>query len=221
MDEQNQNEGLNEEEVEPVKLGKKKTGFICAIVIFCVIIICITIRGCSVTKEVKNPSSSSDATITQEGSSSNSSINVEDTEVKNSEKSSSSTESSSSSSKESTTSKSEGNNSDSTVVEKPVVDSPSKENTNSRESTLKVADSAILGSAVDTTGIISGKTTYLMGTSYLYEVSIVVVTGNNESAICKYYCPKNTFDALSMGDSLSVTYQADSTGNTSISTISK
>lgn len=222
---ENENENLNQEpqedDIEPVKLGKKKTGIICVVLILCVIIICLTVRGCSISKEVKSPSSSSDVTISQEENNGKIPTNVKDTEVKNSENITSSTESNSTSSKEVTEDNLEVKDSETIVMQEPTTNTTSNEGTDSNNKPLTVADNPILGSSIDTTGIVSGKTTYLIGTSYLYEVSIVVVTGNNESAICKYYCPKNTYDALSMGDSLSVTYQTDSTGNSSISTISK
>lgn len=221
MQDENLNQEPQKEDVEPVKLGKSKTGIICVAVIFCAIIVCLTIRGCSISKEVKSPSSSSDVTISQEENNGKTPTNVQDTKVKNSENTTSSTESSSTSSKDVTKDNSEVKDSETVVKQEPTTNTTSNKGTDSNSKSLTVVDSPILGSSIDTTGIVSGKTTYLIGTSYLYEVSIVVVTGNNESSICKYYCPKNTYDALSMGDSLNVTYQADSTGNSSISTISK
>lgn len=220
-----ENENLNQEpqedDIEPVKLGKRKTGIICVVVIFCAILVCLTVRGCSISKEVKSPSSSSDVTISQEENNGKTPTNVKDTEVKNSENTSSSTESSNTLSKDVTKDNSEVKDSEIVVMQEPTTNTTSNEGADSNSKSLTAVDNPILGSSIDTTGIVSGKATYLIGASYLYEVSIVVVTGNNESAICKYYCPKNTYDALSMGDSLSVTYQADSTGNSSISTISK
>ena len=80
----------------------------------------------------------------------------------------------------------------------------------------------VLNPEVESTGMVLNKSIYLLGSSYLYEVEMLVLVGEDGNyADMRYYCPKNTFDALNIGDNVYVTYQTSSDGSYSISTISK
>ena len=79
----------------------------------------------------------------------------------------------------------------------------------------------VLGAEVETSGIVSGMSMYRVGSSYTYGVNIILVTGNDANVECSYFCPRNTYSALEVGDSLVVKYQMDSMGNVSISSISR
>ena len=86
---------------------------------------------------------------------------------------------------------------------------------------IEVAD-PVLNPAVESSGMVLNKSIYLLDNSYLYEVEMLVLVGEDGNyADMKYYCPRNTFDALNIGDNIYVTYQMSSDGSYSISTISK
>lgn len=215
-----------QEEEKPVSLGKKKTGLIVIAFLIVLILILCMVRGCSVTREVKGTQNQQQTqsqvnnsqqqqqqiaktTETQKNSETKEAVNSESTKV--SETTSNGTVSSSESSEKSV------ENVESSVGSSTNINSA---NTNDNNVPVEVS-SPELGNSIESSGMVSGKHTYSWGTSYLYEVSLVIVTGDGNSIVGNYFCPKNTYDNLSMGDSLSVTYQLDGQNNISISTISK
>lgn len=79
-----------------------------------------------------------------------------------------------------------------------------------------------LGNEVETSGMVSGKNMYTFGeSSYVYMVNFLLLNGEDGYFEVDYCCPKKTFDALNMGDTVIVTYQADESGRVSISSVSK
>ena len=78
-----------------------------------------------------------------------------------------------------------------------------------------------LGAEVLGTGMVKGLYMYQIGNSYTYGVNLVIITGNDAYIECYYFCPRKTYSALAIGDSLQVTYQQDSMGNVSVVSISK
>lgn len=206
MEEYNKNEeNTQDEEVEEVHLSKKKTGIILVGVLVVVLIILFSIKGCSITKKVKAPSNSTTSTNRVNQSSLETTSKMVEVQSKNEEKTTVFVESSSSSSEGIKV----GNSEESTT-----------EKVNSDISFEKVNE-PVLSKGINTSGIVSGKSIYKVGNSYMYAISLVIVTGNENNSPCKYFCPKNTWDALSIGDTVKTTFQSDSQGNISINTISK
>ena len=69
--------------------------------------------------------------------------------------------------------------------------------------------------------MVKGLYMYQIGNSYTYGVNLVIITGNDMYLECYYFCPRKTYNALAIGDSLQITYQQDSMGNVSVVSISK
>ena len=76
-----------------------------------------------------------------------------------------------------------------------------------------------MGAEVKSSGIVKGIHMYKIGNSYVYGVEIVIVTSNDNSVSCQYFCPSKTYNQLSIGTALDVIYQMDSMGNVSIYSI--
>ena len=206
MEEYNNNEeNTQNEEVEEVHLSKKKTGLILVGVLVVVLIILFSVKGCSITKKVKTPSSSTSSVNRVNQSSVETTSKMVEVQSKIEEKTTVFVESSSSSSEDTNVGKSEEN-----TTEKVKSDI-----------SFEKVNEPVLSEGIDTSGIVSGKSVYKVGNSYMYAISLVIVTGNENNSPCKYFCPKNTWNALSVGDTVKATFQTDSQGNISINTISK
>ena len=240
LDGERENEGTNQEpsrnpqinvdDVEPVKLGKKTVALILLVLLFLLVIIMFSIKGRIQLKKTAQVSTQSNNTLvsaTTEGNLSSSeglaNSEIENTSVVSENQAEVVTENSenvvvSSEADSSLVENSKSENLDSTEVQSSSFES---DTSNQGSKVLVEAGDAVLSDAIETSGLVSGKSTYLVDNSYLYRVGILVVVGNDKNILCSYYCPKNTWDALNMGDSLVVTYQTDSTGNISINTISK
>lgn len=105
------------------------------------------------------------------------------------------------------------------VVQTPTPQEP--QGTQSEEGLLPLTQEPALNGEVTTSGMVSGKGMYKIGNSYTYGVNIIIVTGNDAKLDCQYFCPRNTYSALGIGDAITVTYQMDYVGNVSISSISR
>ena len=77
-----------------------------------------------------------------------------------------------------------------------------------------------LSEKLNTNGIVVSKKSYKYEGSYIYGVTVSMLVGEQTKSV-QYFCPKNTYDALSSTDTITVEYQLDSGGNISISSISK
>lgn len=233
MEENKDNKQLyeEEEEVKPVKLSKKSTSTICVVLAIICIIVLICFRGCSITKEVKSSSNTTDTSISVQESSDSTATKGGDISEKNEEKSSSSEDVNSSLAEESKstekvvkdedTESTEVKNSGVTRGTATVVEQNTESIGVQSSSVLKEVQEPVLNDEIQSTGLVSSKSVYQVGDSYLYEIKILTLKGDNQDLTCKYYCPKKTWDALSVGDSISITYQMDSMGNTSVLSISK
>lgn len=216
-------EQKGQEEEKPVSLGKEKTGLIVIAFLVVLILVLCMIRGCSVTREVKGSQNQQQSQVNnnQQQQQSTKTGEVQKTsenrEVVNSENTKGSETTS-----DNAVTPSESSEKSVENVESSVGSSENTNSTNINDSNVPVeVSSPVLGNSIESSGMVSGKHTYSWGTSYLYEVSLVIVTGEGNSIVGNYFCPKNTYDNLNMGDSLSVTYQLDDQNNISISTISK
>lgn len=212
-----------EEEVEPVKLSKKVTCTICVIVVFILIIVLFCVRGCSITKKVKSSTNQSDTTIAVQESTELSTTKEGEATEKFVENSANSEDMNSGLSNENNSSENLVKNEDEEVIEEEKVTSEAEieQGAENKGIGLTEVQELALNEEVNATGLVSSKVVYRVDNSYLYEVKIITLKGDNDSITCKYYCPKKTWDALVVGDSVSITYQTDTNGNTSVTSISK
>lgn len=195
-----QSQPTNNTEVKPVAMGKKAVGGILILLLVFAIILCFVFRGCSVSKKVEGTS------------------NTKNTENRVSTESKPMPTESAVSSNNSVENTTEFLESVSTL---PNVNN--YETIVSPEGTGGLVEVAIpsLTSVKSTSGMVSGKKVYKIEDSYVYEVSIITLTGTDTNVVCKYFCPKKSYDALSMGDSVKVQYQVDSNNGISIYSLSK
>lgn len=196
-------EDNGEEEVR-VSMGKKKTGIIIVVFLIFILMILYLIKGCSITKKVETPVSSTNTVSVTKQTSENTTSNVVET---------------SSEITETTTVFVEPSNSLPEETKEVISAKPKKEET--KDDGIEEVNEPVLSETISTSGLVSGKSVYKVGNSYMYSVSLIVVTGNEKNVPCKYFCPKNTWDALNVGDTLKVSFQTDTNGNISVNTISK
>jgi len=237
QNETSSNEKVNEmEEVKPVKLSKKTTGIVLIAFLLILLLVICTIKGCSISKEpvkIANTETTTKPKVQQ------TTPKTGDVDANNSENvpNNSSTSVATPNGNNSTNTGSNNQGTSQPQVQTPIQQQnpvPNQQQTQVPNQTTtqqpvqvnsntlqKVDENVVLSNKLTATGIVTSKSIYMKETAYLYEVGIVVVTGNGTSTVCKYYCPRNSYDAVSMGTSLSVTYQLDGNGNISINTISK
>lgn len=203
----NENQVEDTPEIKPVKLSKKATAGIIIAGIVVIIIILITIRGCTLEKKVNTtPNTGSTIQATEE---------LTQTTEKQVETSPKISENSSVS-QEVVTTPSENNNSSNLTSSNIENNKTSVDSSN----TLNEVALPAFGNPFETKGIVISKHTYKYQGSYIYGVSISMLVGDNTQTVY-YFCPKNTYDALSSTDTVNVTYQQDSGGVISITSISK
>ena len=206
--EEDTQEGTQEES----KSSLKKAGLFLALFVFIIIIVMISIRSCSIKlKQSKDASqnSANEDTVgfdvnleTTEGISDeteNSDVDTEKSAVSDTEKVVPSTEES--------------------VASESSEIASSTDESNSTE--LLEVGTPSLGSEEQTSVIVSGKQVYTLdNSSYVYTVSLIFPNGEDYEVV-KYFCSKRTYDGVSQGETVNVTYQRDANGLISITTISK
>ena len=207
-------ESDTQSEIKPVKLSRMATAGILVVLIFLVMILIITVKGCSLEKKVNSSS-------TEESQISASEMVVEDSE-KSDENSSKNGEKTSVSSEVVTASDDDATSSISTdISENP--QSGSSDSSNSSIVSGSSLSEVVLpefGEMLESKGIVIAKHSYTYEGSYVYGVSLSVLIGDSTQTV-QYFCPKKTYDALSSTDTVSVSYQQDSAGNVSVVSISK
>ena len=225
---QNNNQEFKED--KPIHLNKKKSGLIVAILFMVIIVAILFFRGCSVSKEVNSPQGDQTREVVEEESNQNESITIE-TESESDENSAKSSESSTSSSQESNTG-SQINSFNQNQVSEPQSQrgsaSESQNTSNNKTSSspegisiTEVSD-PVLSDVIESSGMVSSKNIYLSnGGSYVYSINLLVLQGDDSYATVEYFCPKTTYDAVTTGDTLIVTYQSDSNGNISINSVAR
>lgn len=217
-----------EDDVAPVKLGKRAVGLVLVVAMLLGIILIVVLQSCSVQKKVKvtSPSPTPEITISETNETTGNTGEIEPEFSENTVENESST-----------SCRDQNSNSVSTAVDDEEDDVETTdvkdlgEETNkdvvSNETTEKVPErlsevaEPVLGELKSTTAMISSKKIYnLDNTSYAYSITLVLLTGENETTSVEYFCPKKTFDAVSTADSVTAQYQVDSNGIVSIATIS-
>lgn len=225
---QNNNQEFKED--KPIHLNKKKSGLIVAILFMVIIIAILFFRGCSVSKEVNSPQGDQTREVVEEESNQNESITIE-TESESDENSAKSSESNTSSSQESNTNIQNNSSSQNQVSESQSQQgsvSESQNITNNETSgsseglSITEVNEPVLSDVIESSGMVSSKNIYLSnGGSYVYSINLLVLQGDDSYATVEYFCPKTSYDAVTTGDTLIVSYQSDSNGNISISSVAR
>ena len=226
-----------EQEEAPVKLSKIKAGFVFVAFLIVVMIVIMTIRGCSVSREVN----SSQEVQTQETQQTQEANTITSTGEEDSKKSDNVAveEGSESSGVDNTNEANISDSSTDSEVQSNKVKQPEiTENTSSANTGMDLTENTSsvntgmdlqevsepqLSEAITTTAVVSSKSIFLSKEgSYVYQVDFLVITDEEGNySTLSYYCPKTTYDALAQGDSVNVEYQTDSTGNISVSSVSR
>ena len=207
----------------------KKAGITIFSLIITLVIILLTVRGCSFSKKTdenvsknnqnnvvlqgENNSSEKETSKNEEDknvppsteNSTSNSINkgVEDSEKADTGIGAEKVESSNSPKEDKDKETSEGGTSDLADVSFEKIDEPILKNNEQIEA------------------LVAGKDSYILNEkSYAYSISIIFPK-EGEYEIINYFCPKKTYDAVSSGESIKVDYQLDENGKISITSISK
>lgn len=195
----------------------KNGGLLLAASVFVITIISLTIYGCSISKkpeEKAHSNNKSNIVLEEKDKTSDKKENKEESN-KNSDKNTSKSEESSSNS-----SKKDSQDSSSKNVEDENTSTSSGVSSEGSGSFREVKE-PVLGDSRETTVLVSGKDSYLVDDiSYTYSLSLIF-PDEDKYSIVKYFCPKKTYDAVKSGDSLKVTYQLDSEGTLSITSVAK
>lgn len=194
-------------EVAPVKLSIGATVSLVIGLAVVVFIIIITFRSCSIEKktqitEIPTESTSSISMVkdTSETTSNMGSAPIESTEI------SGFTESTVSPLPEVST------------VPETTISTTEQFTSNNKDAIEKVSD-PVLSKELKTYGMVTSKSVYKKGSSYVYGVSISMVI-NEQTVTTEYFCPRKTYDSLNPGNSLDITYSMGDIGGISIYSIS-
>lgn len=208
-------------------MSMKKAGITIFSLIIMIIIILLTVRGCSITKKAEENSvqKESPEVVLQGENNTTEKETSKDDDVKNKVESDEKSTSNSSNTgvekdKTSSVGTAEEKVEPSTNSENAEVGNIDTNNIGSADLFMEV-DEPSLGSSSTIDALVSGKKSYLVeNKSYAYSISIII-PNEGKYNIVDYYCPKKTYDAVSTGESIKVEYQLDDSGNISISSISK
>lgn len=216
-----ENEEKKEGEEKEISLGKVATGCILLAAIVVIVIVILTIRGCSIQKASTNDGSSTQTVkpvnLVDPNTTETPSNTLETTSKI--EENVPSTEEPTPVGKEEVTSEIIPE----TTKEVVTVDNkPSKEEgISSSEGLVQVAEPS-LSKEEEANAMVVSKGIYLLKDKYYaYSVSLAILISSDNMETVEYFCPKKTYDALSSGDTVNVTYQWDNKGAISISTVSK
>lgn len=206
----------------------KKAGTIIFSLLIILIVILLTIKGCSFSKNTKENSSkniSPEVVLQEEVSTAKKEKSNKDGTEKSDDKSKSipsNTPNKGVKEGENSNLDEVGDSTDSadTKLEKG---SPSKDDKNIEDGSnlFKVVEEPTLGGSTVVDALVSGKQSYMVEEkSYAYSIGLIIPNGGNYNII-NYYCPKKTYDAVKVGESVKVDYQLDSNNIISILSISK
>lgn len=225
----------NNQQVAPVKLSRGKTGLLIVVVLILVVILLITIKSCSLEKNVNTPANQGTANAGSSSVTQNSEISGENSN-NNPDSSAVSLQSSSASSENSNSSVNPPVSSSNEIPNQGIVSTPVESNQSPQSSVpqssgggetvetplgnLMEVNMPSLSTEIETNGIVVGKHVYYFQGSYIYGVHVSVLFGDATKSVY-YFCPKKTFDALRSADAIKVTYSFDSAGNVSITSITK
>lgn len=233
-----------QEKPEDVHLGRGAVAGILIALCLMAFILILTLRSCSVTKRIEatnqNPVQTPESDVQEVPSNyGESSENIEENSVVLEESASTGAEQTNPGnfdfadqqieevSEQSVVKQEESGNFDfanqqvEEVSEQSVVEQPNQSQVVVVEdSKFKEVAEPALGEEIETYGLIVSKSVYIVDSSYIYCLDVSMVTGDIATSV-KYFCPKKTYNALQSGDTISITYQLDNSGNFSVLTISK
>lgn len=213
--------------VKPVKMGKGKVLILCLVVIILLIFILVFIDGIGVKKnmggtaqsdEAVNATNQSSQQVVENGG--DVSSEIPDNSGVQGEGMSTSSENINNAENQGGVNEGIGTAENNELVQGEVVEE--KEITEEQKAEFEdLTVEPQLGAEITVTGMVKGKSMYRVYNSYTYGINIVLITGDDNSVECTYFCPKKTADALAIGDSLNVIYTMDSVGNVCVVSISK
>lgn len=207
--------------------SKKQTGAVIITITFMLIIILFTVRGCSIRKNPQNFSSSTQSVnsvkLQQDTTDGNGEENASNIDVSLAKTgvvdSSPSADNSNVNLTNDTSNGSEISESSSVNVDSQNA-SPDDAIVEGDNGSIEVGEPA-LSDIMTVLGMVSGKYIYKNKYGYLYEIRLIVAIGNGENVFSTYYCAKKSWDALQVGEGVSVQYQCDNAGNISIYSLAK
>lgn len=212
-------------------MSMKKAGITIFSLLIMLIIILLTVRGCSISKksEQKEVENSQAEVVLQEKNSSTEKENIEeDEEDKVSEDSKNTSSNTSKNGIEEDENADVGSSAENLEASVSQNTDGVSSNSNNSSAVSGVTDNTfieigepVLGESITVNALVSSKKSYLVdGKSYAYSIG-VLLPNENGYEIVNYYCPKKTYDAVSSGESIKVDYQVDEKGKVSINSISK
>ena len=219
-----QQQVVQQQEIEPVKLSKGKALALVLISIGVLIFILKIISGVALVRKSENVSQNQEVQNVVQQNQTPAIQNTGDKATQNSDNSVVSTDVGSTSPGNIT----DGNNTEvqgdgkEGLVKGEIVEQKEQQYTEEEKAEFEMMSiEPVLGAEVQVSGIVKGISMYRVGNSYTYGINLILVIGNDTNVECTYFCPKKTADALSIGNSLQVKYQADSVGNICVVSISK
>ena len=207
----------------------KKAGITIFSLIIMLVVILLTVRGCSFSKKTdeKDTEKIQNEVVLQ---GENNSPKKEESNIKEDEKPSSNAENSPLNGINNGVEedeKADKGNSAEKVETNNGVSSNNKEESNKggtfdlSDISLEKIEEPILKENQQIDALIAGKDSFILnGQSYAYSISIIFPR-DGEYEIVNYFCPKKTYDAVNTGESIKVDYQLDESGKISITSISK
>jgi len=207
----------------------KKAGITVFSLMITLVIILLTVRGCSFSKKTEqNDSKNNQNSVVLQGE--NNSSGKETFSKEEGEKVPSSTQNSPSNTENKggeSSKKGDVENSGEKVENKNTASASKKEETSNGGTSesgklgIEKVDEPVLKGINETEALVSGKSSYMLdGKSYVYSIKIILPQGEGFDII-DYFCPKKTYDAVSSGESIKLDYQVDEEGRISINSISK
>lgn len=217
------NGNKKEKEDKPVALNKVKAGLVLIVFLVILLFVVIYIRGCSVSKSVNSSQSNQNVQV-EDTSNQNEISSTGEEEIENQENGTveNSSESGRVEGDISPNISDVGENEDADYEEEDVEEHQSTSSINNGDAILSEVGEPRLNQGIQSSAVVSSKSTFLSDSgSYVYEVDFLLLLEDDDYQTISYYCPKTTFDALEKGDSVNVEYQTDSTGNVSVSSVSR
>lgn len=211
----------NENDIKPVRLSKKKIVWILLIIIAIVFsVVAISPRWFKGEKS-KNVGDYASTKIQQQQSS-NSAMNSVDNGSNFSENQPVSGGVGIYSSGSSEVKNNSTSNSDSVSEESDNEGGNIKEEVNkdTKNDGLEKVEEPSLGELREVTAAVLSKNVFKMGKTYGYMIELVVVNNDKEIEL-NYFCPRKTYDALVIGDTVMVQYQSSEDGIISIASVSR
>lgn len=232
-EEDNQATETVQEDIKPVRLSKRKAVWFAISVVFIIMILSIISANLDEGKKAKNLNNSGSVEIQQQ--------QIPNTTSNSVDKSNNFSEnqvvsegvgiySTGDVKPEESGSRNNASTNESTDIEEPLlneeqtsqVEEGVEENANQgTESGLVKVKEPTLGEVREVAGAVLSKNVFKMDRTYGYMIEFVVINNSNKEVILNYFCPRKTFDALTIGDPVKIQYQTSEDGTISIASVSR